>query len=319
MLEIGGKKVNLDEIILHLKDNAIDYQIVENATWQDTYKFASIKNVVPNGIYYFENTEFISRFNIENSILIVSEAVQVSSGNNLIIVENPQLAHYLLCASINKVKIDGISASSKINSEATIGENVSIGENCVIGKCILEDGVVLKHNVVIEDNVIIKKNTFIDSNSVIGAGGLAWIWNSNGERIIQPQLGGVIIEEDCILATDITIVKGSLSECTTIGKGTVMAHGTKIGHGVQLGEQVHIANNVSIAGNARVGNRCFLGSACVISSNISVIENCIVGAGAVVVAHVDESFVTLAGVPAKIIKRNNYNGKPNGAPKPFKK
>jgi len=173
--------------------------------------------------------------------------------------------------------------------------------------------------VVIEDNVILKKNSFIDSNSVIGAAGLAWIWDSNGNRIIQPQLGGVIIGEDCILATDVTIVRGSLSENTNIGTGTVIAHGTKIGHGSIINDHVHIANNVSIAGNANVGERCFLGSACVISSNITIADNCIVGAGAVVAKNVTENYVTLAGVPAKIIKRSNYEDKPKGAPKPFKK
>lgn len=317
MIETGGKNLSLELLIKTLIDLKIDYESIENTNWSSVYKFASIKNIVTHGVYYFENTSIIERFNISDSILIVSEPIP--SKNNLIIVSNPQLVHYRLNAAINSIENKGISQSSKINPEAKINSNVSIGENCVIGKCIIEEGVTLKHNVVVEDNVHIKRNTFIDSNSVIGAAGLAWIWDLEGKRVVQPQLGGVIIEEDCILATDITIVKGSLSENTIVSKGTVMAHGTKIGHGVFLGEQVHIANNVSIAGNAHIGERCFLGSACVVSSNISVTENCIIGAGAVVVKNVDESFVTLAGVPAKIIKRNNYDGKPNGAPKPYKK
>ena len=317
MLETGGKNLSIELIIKTLVDLEISYEIVENSNWSPEYKFASIKNIITNGVYFFENTSIIERFTITNSILIVPEPIE--SENNLIIVSNPQLVHYQINAAINSNKNKGISNSVKIDDEAKVGENVYIGENCVIGKCIIEDGVIIKHNVVVEDNVLIKKNTFIDSNSVIGAAGLAWIWDPNGQRIIQPQLGGVIIEEDCILATDITIVRGSLSENTIISKGTVMAHGTKIGHGVFLGEQVHIANNVSIAGNASIGEKCFLGSACVVSSNISVTDNCIIGAGAVVVKNVDESFVTLAGVPAKIIKTKNYEGKPNGAPKPFKK
>lgn len=310
------KKFSLETIIDFLNQNAIEFNVVEGKNSSNyEFSFASIKNVIKNGIYYFEDVEAIKNFNIENSVLICKYIHETA--NSLIIVANPQLVHYKLCSLAAEPVIYVIAPSTKISSKAKIASNVSIGENCVIGECIIEEGVVLKHNVVIEDNVTIKKNSFIDSNSVIGAGGLAWIWDENGERVIQPQLGGVIIEENCSLATDITVVKGSLSENTLIGKGTVIAHGTKIGHGAQIMSEVHMANNVSIAGNAVVGNRCFLGSACVISSNVKIAANCIIGAGAVVNKSNLEEFCTLAGVPAKIIKKDNFNSKPNGAPKPF--
>ena len=307
----------VERIIDELHLNAIAYKQIQNSSYTSIYKFASIKNTIEGGIYFFEDVSIVKKFNIKNSIIFCSEPFETE--NNLIIVENPQLSHYKVNAAINTVKLVGISASSKIDDEAKIGNDVFIGENCVIGKCIIKDNVVIKHNVVVEDNVIINKNAFIDSNSVIGAAGLAWIWDANGNRIIQSQLGGVIIGEDCILATDVTIVRGSLSENTTIGKGTVIAHGTKIGHGAIIKDHVHMANNVSLAGNAVIGERTFLGSACVVSSNIKVADNCIIGAGAVVNKTVEESFVTLAGVPAKVIKRANYEDKPNGVPKPFKK
>jgi len=316
MLNTGGKNVTIELIINKLEEHSVTYEIVQNTNWLPNYKFASIKNIISEGIYFFEDTSILKNYTIQNSILIVSEPVETT--NNLIIISNPQLVHYLINEAINTEKLVGISPTAKIDAQAIIAPNVYIGENCVIGKCTIESDVVIKHNVVIEDNVIIKKNTFIDSNSVIGAGGLAWIWDANGKRIIQPQLGGVIIEENCILGTDITVVRGSLSENTSIGTGTVIAHGTKIGHGAIIKKYVHIANNVSIAGNGNVGERCFLGSACVISSNVVVADNCIVGAGAVVAKNVDENFVTLAGVPAKIIKKNNFEGKPKGAPRPFK-
>lgn len=311
------KKFTLETIIDFLNQNAIEFKIVEGKDSSSIeFSFASIKNIIKNGIYYFEDVDAIKNFNIEKSVLICKNHYETT--NSLIIVSNPQLVHYKLCSLAVEPIVFSLAPSTKISSKAQIAKNVSIGENCVIGECIIEDGVVIKHNVVIEDNVTIKKNSFIDSNSVIGAGGLAWIWDENGNRVIQPQLGGVVIEEDCYIATDVTIVKGSLSENSSIGKGTVISHGTKIGHGVQILNEVHMANNVSIAGNAVIGNRCFLGSACVISSNVKIANNCIIGAGAVVNKSNLEEFCTLAGVPAKVIKKNNFDSKPNGAPKPFK-
>jgi UDP-3-O-[3-hydroxymyristoyl] glucosamine N-acyltransferase len=311
------QKITIDLLTHHLKANDVPFEVIQNSEWMPDYKFASIKQLISKGIYFFDSISSVKNYAIEKSIIIASEAFETS--NNLILVDNPQLVHYLINSAMNTVKLVGISASSKIDSHATIGARVYIGENCVIGNCVLEDDVVIKHNVVIEDNVTIKRNTFIDSNSVIGAGGLAWIWDPNGNRILQPQLGGVVVGENCIIATDVTIVRGSSSENTIIGAGSVIAHGTKIGHGTIVKENVHMANNVSLAGNAVIGERTFLGSACVVSSNVSVADNCIVGAGAVVNRSVEESFVTVAGVPAKIIKRANFENKPNGAPKPFKK
>jgi len=78
-----------------------------------------------------------------------------------------------------------------------------------------------------------------------------------------------------------------------------------------------MANNVSLAGNAEIGERTFLGSASVVSSNIKITKNCIVGAGAVVTKSVTQEYATLAGIPAEIIKIDNYKNKPKGVPKPF--
>lgn len=310
------KSVNIAAIESFLKHNNIDYKLVLPQEWieAELYAFASIKNCIENGVYYFEDESLAKKYNINNSIIICKQ--EFDSNNALILVQDPQIVHYKLCSLVKPSITFSISATAKIDHDANIHQSVSIGENCVIGNCIIEEGVVIKHNVVVEDNVTIKKNTFIDSNSVIGASGIAWIWDEKGNRVLQPQLGGVVIEEDCYIATDVTIVRGSLSENSRVGKGTVISHGTKIGHGVQVKEEVHMANNVSIAGNAVIGYRTFLGSACVISSNVSIAANCIVGAGAVVNKSNTEEFQTLAGVPAKCIKQNNFESKPNGAPKP---
>jgi UDP-3-O-[3-hydroxymyristoyl] glucosamine N-acyltransferase len=312
--------ITLNQILDFLNQNHIPHQLVpaEREIMQTEFSFASIKNCIENGVYYFEDSASISKYNISNSIIICKEKND-SSSNCFILVESPQLVHYKLCVLVKPTVHYAVSSTSKIHQKAALHSRVSIGENCVIGQCVIEEGVVIQHNVVIEDNVVIKKNAFIDSNSVIGASGLAWIWDHDGNRVLQPQLGGVVIEEDCHLATDVTVVRGSLSENTKIGRGTVIAHGTKIGHGAQIHEEVHMANNVSIAGNAVIGTRSFLGSACVISSNVVIAPNCIVGAGAVVnKSHLVE-FQTLAGVPAKCIKENNFDSKPNGAPQPKNK
>ena len=157
-------------------------------------------------------------------------------------------------------------------------------------------------------------NTEIEPNSYIGANGVAGMWDETGKRIGQPQFGGVIVEEDCFIGSDVSIVRGSVNEETLIKRGTLIAHGTKIGHGSEIGEECHLANNVSLAGNARIGSRSFLGSACVLSSHVSIANDCVIAAGAVVAKSFTDPFLVLAGVPAKIIDKVLDDKKFNGIP-----
>ena len=178
----------------------------------------------------------------------------------------------------------------------------------MIGAAEIRKGARIDAHVVIYDKTIVGERTLIESNSSIGATGMAWIWDEDGSRIVQPQTGGVIIEEDCLIGTNITIVRGSVNENTVIGKGTTMAHGTLIGHGAHIGELNHFANNISIAGNVRSGAKCFFGSGCVVRPQVLLGEDVIVGAGAVVTKDFDESGIVLTGVPARILKRKGDSG-----------
>lgn len=309
--------MQLHQLLSAIHNFNINYTLYQEDAIAEEIDFfpASLKRIIPNGIYFIQDAQAIVEQDLQDSIILAKE--RIPQRVHQIIVENPQLLHYKISQLFEKKRTNHIHSTAIISDKAVIGRNVHIGPYCVVGECVLEDDVVLMNHVVIEDQVCIKRRSFIDSHSVIGAGGLAWIWDQQGHRIMQAQLGGVIIGEDCILATDITVVKGSLSENTVIDDGTVIAHGTKIGHGAQIGKKVHMANNVSLAGNAVIGDYSFLGSACVISSNITIPKHTIVGAAALVSKNFTEEYLTLAGVPAAVLKRNNFEEKPKGAPIPF--
>ena len=311
--------MHLIDILQILDKENFNYQLEASVVLDknDIFSPASTKALIENGIYYIQAPKPANEINIKQSVIFCSQ--RLGTQNHEIIVTNPQLVHYVLTGYFLQKKEPIIHSTALISPDAIIGKGVNIGPYSIIGNCIIGDNVDIRSHVVIEDKVSIGDNTIIDSSSVIGAAGLAWIWDDHGNRIVQPQLGGVVIGNDCILGTDITVVRGSLSENTCIGSYSVMAHGTKIGHGAQVGSLVHMANNVSVAGNAVIGDSSFLGSAAVVSSNIIIPKNTIIGAAAMVNKNFDEEYLTLAGVPAAIIKKNNFESKPNGAPKPFKK
>lgn len=310
-----------DQIIKILETLGCSYSVIDpnNISHNNfTYQLSSIKNKIKGGLYYLAE-EYIDESNlIFDSLILIDNSLPTNNSNIYLRVDNPQLVHYKIALTLEKKIKSGIHATAIIDEDAIIDPTAYIGPYCIIGKCEIGANVSLLGHVTVTDNVLIKANTIIEGNSLIGARGMSWIWDENGQRIIQPQLGGVIIESDCILGSDISIVRGSLSENTKIGKGTIIAHGTKIGHGCQVGEYVHFANNVSLAGNAQISDRVFLGSGCVVSPNVKIGKGCIVGAGAVVNKSITEEYSTIAGVPAKVIKQNNFEYKPKGAPKPYK-
>ena len=70
-----------------------------------------------------------------------------------------------------------------------------------------------------------------------------------------------------------------------------------------------------VFGCIEVGDNCYFGTGCIILGPVKIGNNVIVGAGAVVTKDVPDN-CTVAGVPAKIIKKSNeING--NGGGKSF--
>lgn len=312
--------MTLDSILGFFNSNRITFYLLSNAEFdaECAFRFCSLRAPHEYGIYFVEDNSSFSLEEVSNSIILCSNDLGRNDSNVYIKVEHPQLVYYKLTQIASEVKEIGIHPTAIIHPEAKIDDSAAIGAYSIIGRCIIEAGAEIRNGVVIENNSIIGKNSIIDSNTVVGAEGLSWVWDETGTRVKQAQLGGVVIGENCYIGTNVTIVRGSLSDNTIIGDETLIAHGTMIGHGSIIDQKVHIANNVSLAGSSHIETRAFLGSACVISSHVRIPSGCIVGAGAVVTKSYDEPNSTLAGVPAKIITVNNHTKKPKGAPKPYK-
>ncbi|NMA64614.1 MAG: acetyltransferase, partial [Clostridiaceae bacterium] len=92
-----------------------------------------------------------------------------------------------------------------------------------------------------------------------------------------------------------------INSSTRIGKGCIINTGATIDHDNVIEDYVHISPGVNTAGTVRVGCGTWLGIGSVVSNNITVTNNCRVGAGAVVVKDITETG-TYVGVPARRIR-----------------
>lgn len=96
----------------------------------------------------------------------------------------------------------------------------------------------------------------------------------------------------------------------TCDKGLCITHPgcIQINWHAKIGKNLRIQEGVTIGGGRggapTVGNNVYLGSGCKVIGGITVADDCVVGANAVVCRDILEKHITVAGVPAKKISDN---------------
>lgn len=107
----------------------------------------------------------------------------------------------------------------------------------------------------------------------------------------------------------------SVTHCTEIGRGILFEHrfGTVIASSAKIGDGCTIFQNVTIgrtygknSGAPKIGNRCILFAGAKIIGSITLGDDVIVGAGAVVINDVPSGCV-VAGCPAKIVSEESQS------------
>ncbi len=293
-------KITYLEIINFFDLKGIKYKLKGKPV--SDYIIASLFSPIENGFYFIEGTNSTS--NLNNSLILTNSKSNLLNNNVLIEVEeSPQILYYqLLVFYYKEVSSGEICTTAKIHKDAEIGKNVQIDSFVVLGKCKIGNNSIIKSHCVINDNIIIENNVTIEPHCTIGARGMAWVWDEAEGRILQPQLGGVIIKCSSLIGSNSVIVRGSLNENTIIGRNAIMAPGARIGHGCKIGDYTHFANNVVTGGNVVINKFCFIGSSVTIRPKVEIHSNTIVGAGALVIKNTKKEGLTLKGVPAKEFK-----------------
>jgi sugar O-acyltransferase (sialic acid O-acetyltransferase NeuD family) len=100
-----------------------------------------------------------------------------------------------------------------------------------------------------------------------------------------------------------------LQPFTTVGRDVVMWSGNHLGHHSAIDDGCFVASHAVIAGGVRIGARSFVGINVTVRDHVSVGRQCVLGAGAVVLADLpDESVVspdatTISRVPSSRLRR----------------
>lgn len=106
----------------------------------------------------------------------------------------------------------------------------------------------------------------------------------------------VIIGEGSVIMANAIINAGS-----KIGRHCIINSGAVVEHDNVLEDFVHVSVGARLAETTHIGRRTWIGIGSSISNNIAICEDCIIGAGAVVIESIRQSG-TYVGVPAEKVK-----------------
>ncbi len=100
----------------------------------------------------------------------------------------------------------------------------------------------------------------------------------------------------------VVFAQAAVNSGATLGRGVIVNTGATIDHDCFIDDGVHVCPGAHLAGEVHVGARSFIGIGAIVIQQTIVSEGVTVGAGAVVVNGVPAG-VTVAGVPAKILRQ----------------
>lgn len=194
-----------------------------------------------------------------------------------------------------------IAKSAAIGPYAVIQRGVKVGNNTVISAhSVIEAFAVVGDDTLISPHVFLGTRCSVGSRCIIaphvtiGSDGFGFFTDKNGHHKI-PQIGNVIIEDDCEIGGGCVIDRATL-ERTLIKKGSKLDNLCHIAHNVEIGENAMLAGAFKTAGSTKFGKNLMAGGNVDINSHVEICDNVIL--------------TGRTGVVSSIIEPGMYGGFP---------
>ena len=183
-----------------------------------------------------------------------------------------------------------IGARSRIEAGAVLGPGCVIGEDCVVGA-----GSELVARITLVTRVRLGRRVRIHPGAVLGADGFGLAMDE-GRWLNVPQLGGVVVGDDCEIGANTTIDRGAIED-TVLGDDVRLDNQIQIGHNVTIGAHTAMAGCSAVAGSARIGRYCLVGGGAGILGHLEVCDRVVVTAMSLVTGSIREPGEYSSGTP----------------------
>ena len=189
-----------------------------------------------------------------------------------------------------------IGPFTSIGARTTIGAGAVVGPGCVIGDdCELGEGCELQARVTLLTRVRLGKRVRILPGAVLGAAGFG-LAMEHGRWLNVPQLGGVVVGDDCEIGANTTIDRGALGD-TVLEEDVRLDNQIQVGHNVRIGAHTAMAGCSAVAGSARIGRYCLVGGGAGILGHLEVCDRVVITAMSLVTHSIREPGEYSSGTP----------------------
>jgi UDP-3-O-[3-hydroxymyristoyl] glucosamine N-acyltransferase len=258
----------------------------------------TLRHATKNQLSFLANPAYRSELADSTAGVVVLKAADADAcTGSYLVAKDPYLA-YARIASLfapHTGQTAGVHPSAVIHPSATIGSDVAIGPHvvveaeCVIGQaCSIGPGTVIGRgstlgpacrlyaNVTLYHDCQLGQRVIVHSGAVIGADGFGIAFaDDHWEKV--PQLGRVLIGDDCEIGACTTIDRGAIGD-TVLEADVRVDNLVQIAHNVYVGAHTAMAARVGIAGSTRIGKYCLLGGGCGIQGHIEIADRVTVAA-----------------------------------------
>jgi len=229
-------------------------------------------------------------------VIVPDLADRVPQGTIALLTPHPYLAFAMISQALypGPTPPPGIHARAVVEDGAVLGEGVMIAANAVVGAgAELGDGVVIGPNVTVGPGVVVGAGSRIDANASletcilgarvhvqsgarIGPGGFGFAPHPQ-RHVAVPQVGRVVIGDDCHVGANVCVACGSGHD-TTIGNNVWIDNLVQIAHNVEIGDGSIIVAQVGIAGSTKLGQFVQVGGQSGVAGHLKIGNGVRVGA-----------------------------------------
>ncbi|MBT6983845.1 MAG: UDP-3-O-(3-hydroxymyristoyl)glucosamine N-acyltransferase, partial [Rhodospirillaceae bacterium] len=229
---------------------------------------------------FLDNKAYLEAFAVSGAVAAIVEprhAARAPDGMALVLSQQPYRSFALIAQAFypRPVPATGISAAAVVDEAAAVGPgcqvdagaviaaDAELGARCAIAaNATIGAGVILGEDCIIGANVslshcVVGDRVTVHPGARIGQDGFGFAIDPGG-HIKVPQVGRVLIGDDCDIGANTTIDRGSMRD-TVIGPGCWIDNLVQIGHNVELGRGCVIAAMAGISGSTKVGNFVAIG------------------------------------------------------------